>query len=261
MSLARIVNQNLCIAMRCYEAAARGAHLANDALSLTWSGTRYGVFNSALLLRPLPSAEELAACLQQAQRWFSQWDVPWSIWLCHDFLPGRSKPDLGRILRPARITELAEPPGMHTLRLAAPRRTLPPLDCVPVTDQRTRSDFAASAAAIFTLPFRAAMTIYTSPELWNTEIRGYVGYVGGQPVSISALVPCLETLGIYSVGTLPGFQRRGYAEALLRRALAYHEGYSQLVLQTTSAGERLYKNLGFEIVTRFTVYLVENATL
>jgi ribosomal protein S18 acetylase RimI-like enzyme len=70
-------------------------------------------------------------------------------------------------------------------------------------------------------------------------------------------VVCGGAIGVYSVATLPAFQRRGFAEALMRRAIAgarAETGIETTVLQSTPAGMPLYRALGYRPVTRFQVY-------
>jgi ribosomal protein S18 acetylase RimI-like enzyme len=65
---------------------------------------------------------------------------------------------------------------------------------------------------------------------------------------------------VYSLATVPGFRRRGYAEAMLRATVApisARTGSARVVLQSTEAGYALYKRMGFADVTRFTVYLTK----
>jgi len=68
-------------------------------------------------------------------------------------------------------------------------------------------------------------------------------------------------VGVYSLCTAPEYRHQGYGEALLRAAAARYEIDLQtemkepLVLESTEAGYRLYRKLGFRDVTNFTVYL------
>jgi len=85
-----------------------------------------------------------------------------------------------------------------------------------------------------------------------------VGFAGGVPVSMVALVKAPATLGIYSLGTLPEHRRRGFGEALLRAAVARKQSAAArelLALESTEAGYPLYRRMGFRDVARFTVYL------
>jgi ribosomal protein S18 acetylase RimI-like enzyme len=95
--------------------------------------------------------------------------------------------------------------------------------------------------------------------------------VQGLVVSIVALVRAGGVVGVYSLGTVPAHRHKGYGEALLRAALAQERAAQEravqenaaqddrvnlpLVLESTDAGYRLYRRIGFRDVTNFTVYL------
>ena len=64
-------------------------------------------------------------------------------------------------------------------------------------------------------------------------------------------------VGVYNVGTLPGHQRRGYGEAIMRHALekAREEtGLERTILQSTAQGLPIYQRMGYRTVTRVLVY-------
>jgi GNAT superfamily N-acetyltransferase len=59
--------------------------------------------------------------------------------------------------------------------------------------------------------------------------------------------------GIYTVGTLPEWRRRGLARALMEHVLAHahHRRARTATLQSTRMGQPLYESLGFEPVGRY----------
>jgi len=79
----------------------------------------------------------------------------------------------------------------------------------------------------------------------------YVAYVEGKPVGTSFLSSLMKTGGIFSVGTLKEFRKRGVGTALTVHAItgSIKEGNDLHTLQTAKGGnaERLYKEIGFEI--------------
>jgi ribosomal protein S18 acetylase RimI-like enzyme len=84
--------------------------------------------------------------------------------------------------------------------------------------------------------------------------------VEDRAVCIVTVVVGGGVLGVYSVGTLPEYQRRGFAEAAIRYALARAGEQTRLrvsVLQSTAQGLNLYTRMGYRVVTRFGVYLNE----
>jgi len=76
-------------------------------------------------------------------------------------------------------------------------------------------------------------------------------------LDIFAVVAGGGVLGVYNVATLPGCQRRGFGETVMRHALAdAHRrlGLSRVILQSTPAGFRLYERMGFRTVASVAVY-------
>jgi len=79
----------------------------------------------------------------------------------------------------------------------------------------------------------------------------YVGYIEGKPVGTSFLFSSMKTGGIFSVGTLKEYRRRGVGTTLTVHAImkSIKEGNDLHTLQTAKGGnaEGLYKKIGFEI--------------
>jgi ribosomal protein S18 acetylase RimI-like enzyme len=98
--------------------------------------------------------------------------------------------------------------------------------------------------------------VFEGEAVWQ-RFAGYVGYIGGEAVSSAAIVIGGEAAGVYNVATLPGHQRKGYGEAIMRHALeaAQREhGIERTVLQSTKAGYSLYERMGYRTVTNVAVY-------
>jgi GNAT superfamily N-acetyltransferase len=62
-----------------------------------------------------------------------------------------------------------------------------------------------------------------------------------------------DDVGVYAVGTAPGWRRRGLARSLILHVLAdaYDRGARTATLQSTRMGEELYALLGFQPVGRY----------
>ena len=89
------------------------------------------------------------------------------------------------------------------------------------------------------------------------QFAAYVGYRDEEPVSTTAIVMGGNAIGVYNVATLPPHQRNGYGEAVMRYALAETQrqcGIERTVLQSTPAGYRLYQRMGYQQITRVSVY-------
>ena len=144
--------------------------------------------------------------------------------------------------------------------LLPPKRVLPGLEVRPVTTPYERLAFAGILSATFDLPYGICGDIYSVERSWHGGYRGWVGYVDGEPVVSTACVVASDVIGVYSVGTMPGWRRRGYAEQLMRivlRQISRETGIERTILQATTDGFRVYQRMGYRRVTQFSIFLME----
>lgn len=253
-----VVETNLRAAMRCYSGcSSRGEIRDHSGVTLVSSGVNFSVFNSAMLTSPVSGPKTLERQIEIARVFFEQRGLDWSFWLCLDLLDAVSRRDFSRIFRDRRLRLVAEPPGLIAQSICRPVRRLPVLDILEVCDEATRQDFVDLSASVFHLPLATASAIYGPAGAWESGMRGFVGYFCDEPVTILTTVETDACVGVYSVGTSPYHQRRGYAETLLRYSLQQSVD-KQTILQSTDAGLRLYLRLGYRPVTKFAVYVSEN---
>lgn len=273
----RTIQANLREALRFFGEATPTGEVCAVADSLAiYSGLDYGVFNIALMDLPPQEAldssvdaefawadqltpAELRRRLEACSTFFRTRSRRWSSWICETPLNRATQKGLDGLLGEFGLRKISTAPGMVTEQVLPPTRTLPAIECHPVDSKKLRETFGGIAAVAFDLPMRVVQAVYYPERAWNGLYRGFVGTVNGEPVSVVAIVANQESLGVYSLATLPGFRRKGYGEALMRAALALEQertGLSQVVLQSTDAGHRLYVRMGFETVARFSVYLV-----
>ncbi|MFN0104103.1 MAG: GNAT family N-acetyltransferase [Bryobacteraceae bacterium] len=255
----QLVEQNLRHAMAFFA----GSHSAGEvreipgitAISCGWN---YPVFNSALLTsRVLGVDGGLGARLAMASMYFRALGMGWSYWACHDLLDDASL----RQLRESCYTYGLEPvltaPGMFAEELAPPTRLGLPIEVREVCDASSRLAFAHLVSVIFDLPFQMTMHVYGSESCWKSGYAAFIGYAGERPVTITMITVADGCCGFYSVGTVPGYRRRGYAEFVMREAyrqIGNRLNFNSCVLQSSTAGRRLYEQMGFREVTRFSVF-------
>lgn len=107
------------------------------------------------------------------------------------------------------------------------------------------------------------VTIFEMPVEWKKVIdrlflewtrkgaRNYIAYAEGKPIGTTTLFSLMKTGGIFNVGTLKEYRKRGIGTALTVKALldSVDEGNDLQTLQTVKGGdaERLYQRIGFEI--------------
>lgn len=252
------VEQNLRIAMRFFgEATGSGEIQKLPGVNAIYSGLDYGVFNIAMLDG---SPEKLEAPLIECARYYLPRTLRWSFWLCEDLLDSGMLRRSRSLLLERGLYPISHAPGMLAPGLSPASRRLPEIECLPVADQATRQAFGTITSVSFDIPMAVTRAVYYPERAWNGAYRGFVGMVKGRPVSIVAIVASPDSLGVYSLATMPDDRHRGYGEALLRIAIATEQkrtGIRQLVLQSTEAGYSLYRHLGFRDVAKFSVYLTK----
>lgn len=255
----QFVEANLRHAMEFYSRANEsGLVKAFPGVETISCGRDYPVFNSALLNSPVPGGDgNLKSRLSIPSTFFKTIGMGWSYWMCHDLLDRNTLYDMSTTCSAFGLDPVLTAPGMIAESLHAPARKPPAMQIREVNDAPTRLVFAHLVSMIFDLPFQMTLNIYGNAAIWNEDYAGFVGYAADRPVAIAMLNNGGGCSGFYSVGTLPGFRRRGYAETLMR------QGYDSVksrwktdicVLQSSTAGRRLYEKMGFREVTQFSVY-------
>jgi ribosomal protein S18 acetylase RimI-like enzyme len=161
-------------------------------------------------------------------------------------------------MRQAGLELLVESPGMEMDDFPeTPERILPSIECLKVTDDTTRASFRRIVEVCFQIPHDVARIVYDDPNRWDFPLEVWLGYVEGEPVVSTAVIEAAGAIGIYSVATLPQYRGKGYAEAMMRHAVAdlrNRGAAGPIVLQSSPMGIELYRRLGFQRTTRFFIY-------
>ncbi|HLK46504.1 MAG TPA: GNAT family N-acetyltransferase [Bryobacteraceae bacterium] len=260
------VANNLIEALRFFGRARADAQiLERPGVTVILCGLNYAAFNAGLLSEPVTAGEgELELRIRAAAREFGSRRFRWSYWVCDDFLSPHLRRVAPAIFARHGLRPLTEAPGMFADRLQTPRRALPTLDCRPVADAATRSAFVDLMSAAFDIPPSVSASIYGAERAWRSDFRGFVGYSDGKAVTSAASTITSGTVGLYSVATLPGYRRRGFAEAIIRRvaeeairSAPAGQPVESTVLQSTWSGLSLYEQMGYRTVTNFHVYIAD----
>ena len=258
MTQFEILDTNLRATLRVF-AQAKESGEARDmpGVLLICSGVSYSTFNAALLSEPVESARELDRRVAIAAVYFRARALPWSFWLCQDWLSRRVRSEAGDVLWNHRCRRLSELPGMAAERVLPPVRPLPKLEYRRVEDQPTRLEFSHLMSVCFGIPFPISSEIYGAEQMWRSRFVGHLGCLNGNPVASAASVVAGGAAGVYSVATLPDHRRKGCAEAITRHALEEARQWSGIeptVLESCPVAVPLYQRMGYRTVTHYTVY-------
>ncbi|HLK49932.1 MAG TPA: GNAT family N-acetyltransferase [Bryobacteraceae bacterium] len=225
-------------------------------VSIASAGVTFQMFNAAFLSSPVDSDGELEQRILLAALHFQARNQEWAYWICEDWLEVKTRSRSHRLLAKHGLRHSVDLPGMVAERLLPPRRALPKLEIRRVCDAATQEAFCVVGSVCFNVPLSWFREVFENSRVWK-RFAGYVGYVGAEAVSTAAVVIDGKSAGVYNVATIPGHQRHGYGETVMRYALreAHREhGVERTVLQSTKAGYALYERMGYRTVTNVAVY-------
>jgi GNAT superfamily N-acetyltransferase len=254
----RIVEENLRESFRVL-AASRPTGVVCEApgVSIASAGVTFQMFNAALLSAPVDGERDLDRRIATAHTHFAARQQPWSYWVCEDWLDKKARRSVAASFKKHGLHLATVLPGMIADKLSAPVRPLPQIEVRPVGNRKTWTHFCQIGALCFNVPLGWFQEVFDDGRVWETGFKGYVGYSMGEPVSTAGIVVAAGAVGVYNVATVPGHQKRGFGEAVMRHALALareQHGSERSVLQSTSQGLQLYRRMGYSVVTNVAVY-------
>jgi ribosomal protein S18 acetylase RimI-like enzyme len=239
-------------------AASRGAGELRElrGVSIASCGVAFQMFNAAFLSEPVRSDAELTQRIMVPMVHFNARGQEWAYWVCEDFLHTQARRRSRLTFEKQGLRHSVDLPGMVAEQIRPPVRSLPAIDVRRVCDGPTRDAFCAIGSFCFHVPLPWFREVFEDNSVWE-KFAAYVGYIDGEPVSTTAVVMGGGAVGVYNVATMPGYQRKGYGEAVMRHAVGdarREHGVTRTILQSTPAGYRLYERMGFRTITRVSVY-------
>lgn len=252
------VEENLRHSFRLLASSRAGGEVREaPGVTIASAGVAFQMFNAAFLSSPVEGDRELERRIVTARVHFGARGLGWSYWVCEGWLDQKARRGVSEAFRKHGLQLASVLPGMEAERLAPPVQQLPAVEVREVADRPTWSAFCQIGALCFNVPIEWFQEVFDGSKVWQNGLAGYVAYLNGEPVSTAATVVAGGAVGVYNVATIPGHQRRGYGEAVMRcalsRALARH-GIERTILQSTAQGFRLYERMGYSTVTNVAVY-------
>ena len=255
----QIVERNLVEFFRHIARVRPGGELAEfDGVWIASAGIQFHMFNAAFLSGPVTERlAELEGRIGEAERRLGREGRRWAFWACEERLAGGLSHNERNLFSRRGLGFAYRHPGMLAERLREPDRAVAGLEIRPVADRESRMTFSHINSVAFRIPFEWCLELYDLDALWGGPFQGWVGYRNGQAVSTAATLVAGGATGLYAVATLPDYRRKGCAEALVRHAVAHVEqpqGAGLSVLQATHEAVPLYRRMGYQTVTHFSVF-------
>lgn len=228
-------------------------------VSFVFSGLPLRILNLAIISGADLSSEALRSSAETALRWAARRQVPWLLLVTHEHLqPGVDAP---AVLDDCGLVPAMPLTGMLAQRVAPAERDPDGLRFDVTRDQAGCAALFDVNGLAYGVPLDAAKAAL-GPEFWRDHFP-VLGIADDTPVCCAAVLMVSGYRYVALVATDEAQQRRGYAEAAMRRALqasAEAHGEQPTVLHATEAGRPLYERMGYSTISTHTLF-VDKAAL
>ncbi|MCW3097612.1 MAG: hypothetical protein JWL77_3230 [Chthonomonadaceae bacterium] len=248
--------RQICGAWQVMCAVIPGCTVATGAgIEYIFSGLPLVLFNVAVVTQRDVSEEALKSYGREACAWAAPREVPWQFIVTHETLePGV---DAVAALDDCGLTPMMSLTGMRTQQVA-------PITSVPAgLDLRVPEDDAGCGAifdingAAYGMDLEAGRETLGVRSFWKDHFP-VLGLVDGKPVSSAAVMMVDGHRYVGMVATDADHRRRGYADAVMRRALeisAQAHGEQPTVLHASDAGRPVYERMGYTTIATHTIFV------
>ncbi|MEU6476523.1 GNAT family N-acetyltransferase [Streptomyces sp. NPDC047017] len=218
-------------------------------IAVRWADCRFAFWNCVTLTETGAGAELVAERLGRAVDIMRAKEHPGFLWLFEDLLDAEARPSLASAADKAGLEYAFSGTGMAADLLPVPEPVHPDLTFVRVTTDEHLRAYADINSLGYGFPLEEGRDGLAGSALWKDKVHAYLGLRGGIPVTCAGTVEADGRLFVVLVATDPRWQRRGYGEAVTRKALyegARATGLTRATLHATAAGAPVYPRIGFE---------------
>lgn len=230
----------------CAQQSKIGSVRGLEGLEAAWVNSTLPFCNGTFFTSPPADASDLERRLATARADAASHSLPWALFTYDPYCPGLSLPEDSGFTRALGVRVMTA----DLSRLAPPRRPLPSIEFRRIADQPGARQALSINMQAYGLPAEMTENVLATQAFFQNPSRdfGYLAYVGGEAVSTSTVVSLQGWLYVALVATNQGHQKQGYAEAVLRHALAQASaatGITRTSLDATDAGAPLYARMGY----------------
>ncbi|MGW9348943.1 GNAT family N-acetyltransferase [Nocardiopsis flavescens] len=218
-------------------------------VAVRWADSRFAFWNCVTLSEVDADAGLLGERLATAADVMRSKGRPGFLWVFEDLLAREARAGLRAAAGRAGLEFAFPGTGMAADLAPLPEPRHPELEFVRVsTGDHLRAYADLNSLAYGFAPGDGRDGLLGS-ALWRHVVHAYLGLRDGVPVTCAGVVEARGRLFVVLVATAPEWQRRGYGEAVTRKALhegARATGITRAVLHATAAGAPMYPRIGFE---------------
>lgn len=217
-------------------------------IAVRWADSRFVFWNCVTLTDVRADAPLVERRLTQAADLMRAKRRPGFLWLFEDLLDDGARAALDEAAGRAGLRAAFPGTGMAADLLPVPDPAHPDLTFVRVRCDDRLTAYADLNSRAYGFGLDEGRDGLAGSALWKNDAHAYLGLRDGVPVTCAAAVAAEDRLFVALVATDPEWQRRGYGEAVTRKALyegARATGLTRAALHATEAGAPVYQRIGF----------------
>lgn len=117
--------------------------------------------------------------------------------------------------------------------------------------------FRAILGQVFRIPALEINLVMGERTLRVPKVHHYLGWLDDVPIATTTLVLNAQVGGVWNVGTLAPYRRRGVAAGMMRHAIAesLRLGYDSTMLLASFEGQPLYEQMGYHTLSTIRVFV------
>jgi GNAT superfamily N-acetyltransferase len=233
----------------------RRENTEEDGIQYIFSGVAIPFFNVALLTERGISRDALQSSARRACEWAARQSVPWLFVTTHETL--EADVDATAVLDACGLAPMMPLTGMIAQRISPPERMTHDLELTRPTDDEGCSALLDVNTLAYGMDLEAGKGLIGTQSFWKDHFP-VLGLSGGKPASSAAVMMVDGYRYVALVATDPARQRRGFADAAMRRALELAAGVHgdvPTVLHATDAGRPIYERMGYTAISQHTIFM------
>lgn len=221
-----------------------GAVKSFGSVLVTTTGTPLAAFNRVFVF-----SEPTAAAFDEAMQWFGDRGDPF--WVT---ATAATVDEVRSLAETYDLAEVTTQPGMAIESPETIEADEPSISISLATDTDDLEDAVEVFAPVFDIGRQHAARSHPPSYLSAERLDVFVGRADDRPVACGVSYRDDMAAGVYSIGVIEAFRRRGIGRAMTAEVLRYGaaKGSRYGVLQSSEMGYPLYETMGFETVETYT---------
>ncbi|MGW5782273.1 GNAT family N-acetyltransferase [Streptomyces sp. NPDC003863] len=217
-------------------------------IAVRWADCRFAFWNCVTLTDVGADGALLERRLREAADVMRSKKQPGFLWVFEDLIEDDARAGLEAAAERAGLVHAFPGTGMAGDLLPLPEPVHPDLSFVRVSTDEHLTAYADLNSRAYGFALEDGRDGLAGSTLWKEGVHAYLGLRDGVPVTCAATVEAEGRLFVVLVATDPEWERRGYGEAVTRKALyegARATGLTRATLHATVAGAPVYPRIGF----------------